>query len=418
MLPSAEGSLMEGEINRGYLDHIRRWSGKRPKLSYGAIKRKLLFNNLLRLLLLPFLLLTGPLFIISLRASLRRKTNSRESLLHQQALAYPESFVDQYPLHLYPLVAKALELAYLKKRLAGLLDEQMKVVEVAIGEGTLSARLFKPEPRVTALDLNPYSLVKALKLGHVDRAIVCDGLHPPLQKGSYDLLISNNFLHHVTQKESAIASWSQVAGRILFNENTPFWASGWTVPYLLKKIGLDGPAARRARKIKAHSIQHLESKSALEQLVRKYGEIEDQASFMSERTFFYCSLFSFFMRCYGPPTPPLLKKAFLGPLRLLIIPMTIKLAELLISFDAYQDRATDTFVFFSYKSKLFRPMTKDQGLLCPRCEGSLNSEHRCERCGTAYSFKDGMLFLLPEEFDYIAREYSSEVAASIPAEHL
>jgi len=119
MSSAAESHVKQREINRGYLDHISRWSGKREGLTYEAIIRSLLFNDPLRLVLFPFLLLTGPLLGIGLRASLRRHAHRTQSPLHQEALAYVESFVHQYPLHIYPIVAKALELAYLKKRLAG-----------------------------------------------------------------------------------------------------------------------------------------------------------------------------------------------------------------------------------------------------------------------------------------------------------
>ena len=151
-------------------------------------------------------------------------------MIHDEALQHVSEFVEQYPFHLYPVVAKALELAYLKRRLAngGLIASDASIVEVAIGEGTLSARVFGSAPRVTGLDLNPHSLSFAAKLPHVRRAIVCDGIQPPIRPASFDLLLAVNFLHHVTDKRGAVQSWASIARTIVFNENTRYWVSAFT----------------------------------------------------------------------------------------------------------------------------------------------------------------------------------------------
>jgi ubiquinone/menaquinone biosynthesis C-methylase UbiE len=406
------------EINRGYTDHIRRWSGEARTPKWQALKERILFGNELRLFLLPLLLGASVLFLVGLKVSVWFRARGNTSMLHESACKYVSIFVEQYPLHLYPIVAKALELAYFKDRLANLIESKGRVLEVAVGEGTLSARLFGHERHVTALDLNPYSLVKASKLEHVKRAIVCDGLNPPIREGTYDLLLSVNLLHHVTQKEATVSNWASVASVLLFNENTPSWATGWTAPYLLKKLGLRGMAARKAREIEVHSLQCLEGVDKLEEHIRPHCEIKEQVSFMSERTFFYASVFSFLMRCYGPPTPVLLKRIFLGPLHRVVLPLTEKLAELLIAYDAYQDRSADSFVVFLAQSKKFSPGQTDQDLICPRCRTSLNADQRCAECETTYLFKDGMLFLLPEELGHIAEQYKSEIASSISTQHL
>jgi ubiquinone/menaquinone biosynthesis C-methylase UbiE len=418
-LDNQETTFQEGgEINRGYLDHISRWSGTVRVEKWRALKERILFGNELRLLLLPLLLIASVFFLVGLKIFVRFHASGSTSILHNKAHEYIDGLIEQYPLHLYPVVAKALELAYLKDRLATLIENQGRILEVAVGEGTLSARLFGHERHITALDLNPYSLVKASTLEHVKRAIVCDGLNPPIREGTYDLLLSLNLLHHVTQKTATVSNWARIARILLFNENTPFWASGWTAPYLLKKLGLRKMAARKARAIEVHSLQCLEGLDKLDEHIRPHGEIKERVSFMSERTFFYASVFSFLMRCYGPPTPALLKRIFLGPLHRVVLPLTKKLADLLIVFDAYQNRSTDTFVVFLVHSRKFSQAQTGQDLVCPRCRILLSPDQRCAECQTTYLSKDGMLFLLPQELGHIAEQYKGEISTSISAQHL
>ena len=199
------------EINRGYLEHIRSGlSGIKSLVWWKKVKTRLFFGNELRLLLLPILLLVGKLFIFRLRRSLGVYRSDLPSDLHRRALGYVDSFIEQYPMHLYPILAKSFELAFLIPYFKETEENRSEIVEVAIGEGTLSKRLFTGGQRVTGVDLNPYSLVKAAKFPHVARAIVGDGLNPPLQAGSFELLISNNFLHHVTQKEKTISKCKEI----------------------------------------------------------------------------------------------------------------------------------------------------------------------------------------------------------------
>lgn len=399
------------EINRGYLDHIRQWSTSKRG---GSLRHTA--GNIIRLAGLPFLLLLGAAMTVMLRVTLLFKR--RRDVLHDEALQYVDGFVDQYPLHLYPIVAKALEMSYLKRRLAGgLLDGVRDIVEIAIGEGTLSARIFEPRHRVTGLDLNPYSLIKGIKQPHVVRGVICDGLNPPVQKGAFDFLISNNFLHHVTEKEGTVANWAKLAPRILFNENTPYWASGWTAPQMLKRLGFKKAGERAAARIEKESMQHLEHIETLRTRIEPHARIEEQVSFMSERTFFYCSLFSFVMRCYGPPTPAIVKKQLLGPLRGVALPLTRAIAKLLIRYDASSNRATDTFVVFLCKTPT--PRTETAGaLVCPECRTALTPENACKSCGRTYETRDGMLFLLPASMMAVKDNYAPERVESIPDEHL
>ena len=202
---------MTTEVNRGYLDHIRRSS--RPSARFGARVRSF-GRRALQVVLLPvgFLLAGG--LIVALRLRQANRSLAIGSPLHDEAIAFVDSLVEQYPMHFYPVVAKALELAYVKRRLDAVLDGERRVLEIAIGEGTLSARMFAGRAsRVTGLDLNPHSLAKAARLPHVERAIVGDGLHPPVGAGAFDLLLSLNLLHHITDKRTTVANWTSQIGK-------------------------------------------------------------------------------------------------------------------------------------------------------------------------------------------------------------
>jgi hypothetical protein len=167
-------------------------------------------------------------------------------------------------------------------------------------------------------------------MNHVREAIVCDCLEPPVREGSFDLIVANNFLHHVTQKMKPLAQWSRIAERAVFNENTAFWVSGRAAPYILAKLGLKTLASRISSRIEQEHWQCLVQKKELDSIVGENYEIVRSVSFLSERTFFFCTVFSSLMRCTGPPTPPMLKSLFLGRLRRIALPLTKELAKLLI----------------------------------------------------------------------------------------
>lgn len=355
---------------------------------------------------------------IRLRLALLLK-RSPLSPLNQSAIANVNKFVEQYPFHLYPVVCKAFELAYLDAELPKLIDRESETLEVAIGDGTLSSRVFPADAKVVGLDLSPYSLTKALAQPHVKRAIVCDCLYPPIHEGSFDVLLANNFLHHVTNKAQTLSTWSRIAAKAVFNENSPTWASGWPVPYLLKKFGKKEKAARAASGIERLSLQSLETKAQLDAHVMKSYEILQSASYMSERTFFYCGLFSLIMRCYGPPTPPMVKHLVLTKaLRWFALPLTANLAKLLIRYDQHQDRATDSFISYICRSQNYLPAHAANYLVCPHCRKELTHNNQCPGCGKEYSATDGMLFLLPDDLADLQQEYNQEVSAQIPKEHL
>jgi DNA-directed RNA polymerase subunit RPC12/RpoP len=253
----------------------------------------------------------------------------------------------------------------------------------------------------------------------VRQAVVCDCLKPPVHQGVFDLLIANNFLHHVTNKSETLRNWSRIAEKVVFNENTSTWASGWPVPYILKRLGKREKAATTASEIEKLSLQCLKSKPELEGYVNESLEIKDSVSYLAERTFFYCGLFSWVMRCYGPPTPSIVKGLFLRkPFRWIVLPLTADIAKLLIRYDEQQDRATDSFISYICTSRNYESQQPQSPLTCPDCESSLTADNNCSSCGRHFSHTDGMLFLLPREMEDLQHDYNREVSTGIPQEHL
>lgn len=373
--------------------------------------------NSVRLLLLPVLIVGAVAMMLCLRVFLWRRTPGA-SVLHRKALDSIDLFVEQYPLHLYPILCKSLELAVLREELRGFPERRRRVLEVAIGDGTLSARVFPPEAEVVGLDINPYYLHYARQLKHVREAVVCDCLEPPLREGSFDLIVANNFLHHVTQKSKPLAAWSAIAENAVFNENTVFWASSWVAPYVLAALGMQKAASRASRDIEQTHWQSLLEIDRLNSIVKTHYEIVRAVSYLSARTFFLCAIFSFLMRCTGPPTPWLLKRLFLGPLRRLVLPLTRALAKLLVQFDEFQDRSRDAYVSYVGRSRTFSRSGETSCLVCPACRGSLDHRDACVKCGVEYVRGDGLLFLLPRAMDHIRTGYQAAVAATLEKELL
>jgi hypothetical protein len=339
--------------------------------------------------------------------------------LNERAIRRIPDFVDQYPLHLYPILLKSFQFAFLEEEVHRLLEEGKRFLEIAIGEAVFSAKIFPRDAEVVGLDLSPYSLLKAVQMPHVKQAVICDCLRPPISGGHFDVILANNFLHHVTMKGQTLANWSRVAPKLILNEDTPYWASGWAMPFMLKNLGFRETAQRVADQIERHALQHLLPKEGVDLFVRKDYEVLESSSYLSERTFFLCSVYSLIMHCQGPPTPPRLKGLFLSKyMRWLTIPLTTEIARMLIQYDQFQDRSRDAIVSYLCESRQsLQPRTQNY-LMCPRCGGELTETDRCKGCQKQYSRKDQMLFLLPEEMDYIEKEYNSEAAMLIPGEHL
>lgn len=411
------------EINRGYIDYIETVSTSEKSHSLGdktkQYFRRIFSRNFIRLILLPFSVIYSLLLIIIFKLFKWKWYN--DSLMdqtHKDALAYLPELAHQYPLHLYPIIGKALEIAFIKRNLrTQAMKSNPSIAEFAIGDGTLSSRIFSDKDRITAFDLNPYSLVHVGALNHVKQRIIADCINPPIADSGTSLVFSANFLHHISDKELTLSNWSKITCFALFNENTVFWASSWASPYILKKLGFKRLAARKATKIEKASLQELWKEDELNQVVSKYFDTITRESFFSEKVFFLSAICSSLMLCLGPPTPKFNKLIFNSVMPRLSKFITVNLAKILIEYDSML-RKNGTFIIWMAKSKYSdHGYTPDEvKLICPNCKNEIYN-NTCSSCNKKYLFDDGMLFLLSDELsDKIS--YKSNIGDILGKEHL
>lgn len=345
--------------------------------------------------MLPLLLLYGALLVLVLARRARRTQELPD--LHRDAIGLAASFLDQYPMHPYPAIAKSLELAFLRRHLPASdpgAPPTGPVVELAVGEGSFSERIFPPGAQVTAFELNPYSLVHTMDLPHIRDRIVADALDPPVAPSTAAYVVCNNLLHHVSDKERTLSAWSRIGERCVTNENTTAWAASWMLPGLLSRLGMGRAARSTAARIEARTLQSLRTLPDLQGLVRTDFEVEAEVHYFHERTFFLAAVCSALLVCKGPPTPALPKAILNGPLRLLAHRLARRLVETLIAYDGTLPRDRDAFVSWRLRSRHVDRLTDGPLLACPDCRSALSGT-RCVPCDQEIPSVDGMLFLLP-----------------------
>jgi hypothetical protein len=369
-------------------------------------------SDAVRLFLLPLLFLYGAAVVIVLKFRLSRR---QVDGLHADALERVDRFIEQYPLHPYPILAKSLELAHLLRELPEHALAADRILELAIGDGTLSRHVFPMESRVVGADIAPVSLRFAARMPHVASAIVCDCLDPPFADGSFDLLVANNFLHHVTAKEDTLDRWGRIASVLVFTESTRYWASGWARPFILRHLGFAEAGRKVELEIEVSHYQDLVTLDELDRIAGRGREIRSRDTCFSERTFFIASIFSSLLRCTGPPTPTIVKRLLLGPLRRISLPLTRSVARVLIRYDATLPRDRDAYVLYVLRAEAWT--SSDGSLVCPICGGAVVA-FSCSSCGKEFDELDGMRFVLPPALAHIQESYDVAVANMQSAEQL
>jgi len=328
-------------------------------------------------------------------------------------------FVDFYPFQPYPLLCKALELAFLQQELPKVATASSKIIELAIGDGSLSQHIYPAGSRIVAVDVSPFSLRVSAAMPHVRQAIISDCINPAVASGTFDLLVTNNFLHHVTDKEGVLDHIARIADRAIFNENSTYWASAWPKPFLLGKIGMKRREAQTIKDLKTRFLQDLRSRSEVDRIVSERFEVQAETAYLCENTFFLCGIFSRLMGVYGPPAPGYLKHMvqtpILGPL---IRSSTRALGLELIRLDSCQDKRTAAFISYSCRSKTFKPAKLESDFVCADCGGELPADLKCTACGTEFASVDGMTFLLPKQLQFIHTKYVADMGPFYEKESL
>lgn len=373
----------------------------RNRLRRRELQRQFLLVQ--RLILLPLAYGVSVVLIVYLKLKVRAHKDSINPL-HFGAIEHVDELAEQYPLSLYPILYKSIQISYLKQELKDKFAPDARFIEMAIGEGSLSRRFFAPDANVVALDINTRALRRAATLAHVKDAIICNIMDSPVKPGSFDGVISNNFLHHVTDKERVLNIWAGLAPIAIFNECTDEWKLSWPGPYILAKLGLHEWSARRAAGVEDKFNNTFLPEDVVDSTVESHHDIARRVSYLSKPVMSICFLFCLLQRANGPLTGedarPILALCQ-GILRPLVMPATRELARLLIVWDALRNRSEDAYISYTVSSRSF---TKAEGtgyLLCPNCRQDLNGIPECPTCDIKYDRVCGMLFLLPKELSHV-----------------
>lgn len=407
--------MQKVEINQGYLNYLRpaaaaasqpwgiassRW-GRALERAATAVVQPLSLLGLFAAtaILLPFLHLTNWLN--------RRPIGE----LHANGLKRVDTFVDQYPFHLYPVFVKALELDFLLKEIARVTTPTSKIVELAIGDGSLSKNIYPPGATIVAVELSPFSLQVSSTMPHVRRSAVSDCTNPAVASGAFDLLVTNNFLHHVTDKEAVLDHIARISERAIFNENTTYWTSSWPRPFLLGRLGLKAAEARETDRLARKFLQDLRPKKEIDAIISERFTIEAEDGYLCEKTLFLCGIFSRLMGAYGPATPGYVKRAarsaLLGGA---IRACTRALVSALIRFDSHQDKEKAISISYSCRSRSFKRADAASEFVCAECRANLPPDLKCSSCGAEFPSVRGMAFLLPKSLQFIHERYVTETA--------
>jgi SAM-dependent methyltransferase len=378
----------------------------RNQFRIAAIRRHFLLVQ--RLLLLPVAFVVSLILIVYLKLKVGAKKDSIDAM-HLGAIDQVDTLAEQYPLSLYPILYKSIQISYLKQELKNRLATDARFIEMAIGEGSLSRRFFAPEANVVALDINTRALRRAATLPHVKDAIICNIMDCPIKPGSFDAVVSNNFLHHVTDKERVLQIWAGLAPTALFNECTDEWKFSWPGPYVLSKLGLKDWSQSRAARVEDKFNNTFLPADVVDAKVQTHHDIARRVSYLSKPVMSVCFLFCVLQRANGPLTGedarPILSLCR-GILRPLVMPATRELARLLIIWDALQNRTEDAYVSYTVTSRSFTKAEGEWYLRCPNCARLLGEGAECSACGIKYERICGMLFLLPKELEHVQSAFN------------
>jgi 2-polyprenyl-3-methyl-5-hydroxy-6-metoxy-1,4-benzoquinol methylase len=418
------------EINTGYLKTASRnppqksehseatrnniFQEARKKLIGKIVRHRLFFwVQVLLLFLAGFGLSAG---LVLWKLVYGRPLNS----LHKKALRNIDLFLEQYPMGLYGLLCKSFELAFLGDIVKSDIEKLKKsVIEVAIGEGSFSRRIFRRKKSVVGLDITPDSLFHTTRMAHVRQSIVSDCLELPIEPGTFGFLVANNLLHHISNKRKVLEQFSQIAEFVLYNENTPAWTGNQTMPFFLRTVGFKEKATAKVKELNQRYLQDLWPLSKCDHEFERHFLKLERESFLNERTYAAAFLFSAIFRGTAPVEPEVKAILLSSPFKALTLWLTKHLAELLIAYDFCQERKDDVFVSYYGKSKKFKKTKTSNYLRCPECKkGSLKKSLQCGICGASYQKTDGMIFLLEKKNNDVAVNYSIRRGEIKVAEHL
>ena len=335
------------------------------------------------------------------------------SVRYERAINFIDYFLDMYPLNLYSIVLKSLEMVFLQDHLIDF-NSESTIAEIAIGEGSFSNLVFQDLGlKLIGFDISPYSLQFAAQKPHVLGTVVSDAKNPPIHSGCLDLIVSNNFLHHVSSKIDVLNHFAQTSNYVLFNESTYEWARGHPGPFTKRESGWPNIAKYLTEMECERNAQHLLSIPELNQIISQAGfQVIDCFSFLSRSSIYYSKILEV------PVYLPVQFHEILMNSEMLIKvkELTKKLATMLIVYDYYQDRSFDAYVsYYAQSSKWQKSQHTKMALSCIECQGrisiddSLQSNIKCPHCHSAYPCKKGMIFILPDGLKDICDSFDEHI---------
>ncbi|HSE30637.1 MAG TPA: class I SAM-dependent methyltransferase [Pyrinomonadaceae bacterium] len=377
----------------------------RNRLRVRELQRQFLL--LQRLLLLPVAYVVSLILIIVLKLKVQSRKDSLDAV-HLGAIDEVDELAEQYPLSLYPILYKSIQISYLKEELKNRLASDARFIEMAIGEGSMSRRFFPSDANVVALDINTRALRRAATLPHVKEAIICNIMDCPVKPGTFDAVVSNNFLHHVTDKERVLQMWAGLAPTAIFNECTEEWKFAWPGPYVLDALGFEEWSARRAASVEDKFNNTFLPEDVVDAKAQTHHDIVRRESYLSKPVMSVCFLFCVLQRANGPLTGEdarVILALCRGPLRPLVMPATRELARLLIVWDGLRNRTQDAYISYTVASRSFRSAEETGYLRCPNCAQDLGAVPECPACEIKYERIAGMLFLLPKNLSHVQTSF-------------
>lgn len=421
------------EVNEGYADtfldtgHYAKDTSSVPYASDQDVLNVIAEDNLRYLGPIGESIGLGLTAIQDLRQKVQVKPQAL-SPFYKAAYDLVDEFSTQYPMNCYAILAKCFVGAFAVKALKHV-KPRGPIGEIAIGEGSLSQRVFEMlakqlardayQPNVVGFDLTPYSLHHASKMSHVSRAVVADCKALPIADKSFHVLIANNFMHHIQNKRETLTHYAQKAGHIIFNENTPFWSSYQAEPYELMQQGYVNLSRVKTHEFSLNSYQHLNSVDELNAIVDQSSlSVVDKVSYF-DRSLFYMarSLLSPLTRSVWVPSPArnLYESKELSPI---IQTITKELSKLLILADASMDRKGDTFVSYSCASTVNQDTAPEDFDLRLEATSQEAAEREDASGGEAVQLGivNGMEFVLPLRLSGLYAKYDPNLP--VLAQHL
>ena len=227
-----------------------------------------------------------------------------------------------------------------------------KILDAGCGDGLLARILFKnTEGKViTGIDHDPGELKKARSLGIYHDLIACEITAIPFKNNTFDHVLSNSVLEHVTDIDQALAELARVlkpGGTLVFTVPSEYLSEHFLFGRIFRLIGFKQLSVMYARL--KHRIWHHEHIDSMDIWTRRLQEnnfdILDRKYIHPRSVTEICDLFTFSGAC------SMLWRKLFG--RLLLFPSSLRGKVMARWFKIYyvMDEETGSTLFFVARKK-------------------------------------------------------------------